>query len=136
MKERDGTQERRRQPRLFMDLPIEYRLNDRPLPHGGIVVNGSTKGFLVYSIKDIPIGTRLKITVLFPKGFELTNFEVLTEVVRKDQFSEKDWEGYQYGLKFVQIGEEDFQKLVQLLSLIHFERRGSQDPSNLSAKMD
>lgn len=109
-----------------MDLPIEYRLEDGPLAHGGMVINGSAKGFLIYSIKDMPIGTRLNITVLFPKGFELTNFEVLTEVVRKDRFSEKDWEGYQYGLRFIQIKDEDFRKLIQLFSLINFERRKSQ----------
>jgi hypothetical protein len=116
-----------------MDLPIEYRVQNGPLAHGGLVINGSMKGFLIYSIKDMPIGTKLNITVLFPKGFELTNFEVLTEVVRKDRFEEETWEGYQYGLKFIQIKDEDFKKLIQLLSLINFEGGKCQRaPSDMS----
>ncbi len=74
-KESDG-EDKRRHPRLYLDLPIEYRFTDLPSAHGGIVVNGSETGFLIYSLKDIPIGTKLNITVLFPKGFQLANFEV------------------------------------------------------------
>jgi len=64
----------------------------------------------------MPVGTKLNIAVLFPKGFELTNFEVLAQVIWKDLHWEEDWEGYQYGLKFTQILEEDRRKLKQLLN--------------------
>jgi len=108
--------DRRRYPRSLMDLPLEYRVINAPYAHGGIVVNGSEEGFLIYSVKDMPIGTKLNLVVLFPKGFELTNFEVVAEVVRKDLHWEEDWEGFEYGLKFIQIFEEDREKLKQLLS--------------------
>ena len=108
--------DRRRYPRSLMDLPLEYRVINAPYAHGGIVVNGSEEGFLIYSVKDMPIGTKLNLVVMFPKGFELTNFEVVAEVVRKDLHWEEDWEGFEYGLKFIQIFEEDRQKLKQLLS--------------------
>jgi hypothetical protein len=108
--------ERRRSPRLLMDLPLEYRVVNAPYAHGGIVVNGSEEGFLIYSVKDMPIGTKLTIVVLFPKGYELTNFEVVAEIVRKDLHWEEDWEGFEYGLRFLQILEEDRQKLKHLLS--------------------
>ena len=98
-----------------MDLPLEYRVINAPYAHGGIVANASEEGFLVYSIKDMPIGTKLNIAVMFPKGYELTNFEVVAEIVRKDLHWEEDWEGYAYGLKFIQILEEDRHKLKQLL---------------------
>jgi len=112
----EEAQERRKFPRLVMDLPLEYRVINAPYAHGGIVVNGSEEGFLIYSVKDMPIGTKLNIVVIFPKGYELTNFELLAEIVRKDLHWEEDWEGFEYGLKFVQIFEEDRQKLKQLLS--------------------
>ena len=112
----DGTPERRGSPRLLMDLPLEYRVINAPYAHGGIVVNGSEHGFLIYSNKDMPIGTKLNIVVLFPKGYELTNFELVAEIVRKDLHWEEDWEGYEYGLRFVQILEEDREKLQQILS--------------------
>jgi hypothetical protein len=116
MESSTANHDRRRYPRSLMDLPLEYRVINAPYAHGGIVVNGSEEGFLIYSVKDMPIGTKLNLVVMFPKGFELTNFEVVAEVVRKDLHWEEDWEGFEYGLKFIQIFEEDRQKLKQLLS--------------------
>jgi hypothetical protein len=110
-----GHKEKRRFPRSFMDLPIEYRVRDVPHPYGGVVINGSETGLLIHSVRDLPVGTKLNIAVLFPAGFELTNFEVFTEIVRKEICWEEDWQGFEYGLRFIQIKEEDAQKLTQLL---------------------
>ena len=108
--------ERRRYPRMSLDLPLEYRVMNAPYAHGGLVANASEVGLLINSIKNIPIGSKLNIAVLFPKGFELTNFEVLAEILWKDLYWEEDWEGYRYGLKFIKILEGDRRKLKQLLS--------------------
>jgi hypothetical protein len=108
--------ERRRFPRLLLDLPLEYRVVNAQYAHGGLVVNASEVGLLIQSIKNIPIGTRMKIAVLFPKGFELTCFEVLGEIIWKDPHWEADWEGFQYGLRFIQLLEEDRRKLRQVLT--------------------
>jgi hypothetical protein len=108
--------EKRRYPRMSLDLPLEYRVMNAPYAHGGLVVNASEVGLLINSIKNIPIGSKLNIAVLFPKGFELTNFEVLAEIIWKDLYWEEDWEGYRYGLKFIKILEGDRRKLKQLLS--------------------
>lgn len=108
--------DRRKSPRTSLDLPLEYRVMDAFYAHGGLVVNASELGLLVQSVKSIPIGTKLNIAVLFPKGFELTNFEVLAEIIWKDLHWEEDWEGYQYGLKFTQIPDDEHWKLKQLLS--------------------
>jgi hypothetical protein len=67
-------------------------------------------------VKSLPIGTKLNIAVLFPKGFELANFEVLAEILWKDLHWEEDWEGYQYGLRFLQILDNEYWKLKQVLS--------------------
>ena len=107
--------ERRRSTRLFVDLPLEYRVMNAPYVQAGIVVNASEEGLLINSIKNMPVGTKLKIAVLFPKEFELTNFQVMAEIIRKELHWEEDWEGYQYGLRFIKILEEDRQKLKQLL---------------------
>jgi hypothetical protein len=108
--------EKRKYPRTVMDLPLEYKVIDVSNAHGGLVINLSKIGLLLQSLKDISVGTNLNIAVLFPKGFELADFEVLAEVVWKDIYWKDGWEGYQYGLKFIQIGEEDNRKLEQLLS--------------------
>jgi hypothetical protein len=107
--------ERRKFPRLLVDLPLEYRVTNAPYAQGGIVVNASEEGLLINSIKNMPVGTKLNIAVLFPKEFQLANFEVVAEIIRKELHWEEDWEGYQYGLRFVKILEEDRQKLKQIL---------------------
>jgi hypothetical protein len=128
MERSNPPKERRKSPRLLMDLPLEYRVMNAPYAHGGLVVNASEVGLLINSVKNIPIGTKLNIAVLFPKGFELANFEVLAEIIRKDLHWEEDWEGYQYGLKFIQILEENHQKLKQLLSGRYQLGEASQNP--------
>jgi c-di-GMP-binding flagellar brake protein YcgR len=107
--------DRRKYPRVFMDLPLEYIVRQATHARGGLVVDASETGLLIYSREEIPIGTRLKIGVLFPKKFELANFEVLAEIVwKKDDFA-REKKGFQYGVKFLQILEEDHEKLRQLL---------------------
>ncbi len=111
--------DRRRYPRISMDLPLEYRVKHDARAHGGVVIDASETGFLIYSIEDIPVGTKLKIAVLFPKEYELAIFEVFAETIRKEFVAEQEiWYqgGYQYGLKFIQILEEDYWKLRGLLS--------------------
>jgi len=99
-----------------MDFPLDYRVSDTLDAYGGLVVDGSEIGLRIHSVKDIPVGTRLNIAVIFPKGFQMTNLEVVAEIVWKDLYLRENWNGYQYGLKFIQIEEEDLQKLQQLLS--------------------
>ncbi len=108
--------ERRKSQRFLMNLPLEYRIANVPRSHGGIVINVSRFGVLVHSIKNMPVSTKLNIGILFPNGFELTHLEVPAEVVWKDLHWEKDWESYEYGLKFVHTLEKDDRKLKQLLN--------------------
>lgn len=114
--ERTGTnKDRRRRPRVYMDLPVEVREADGGEIHGGMIVDGSEIGFLVYSIKEMSIGLRLNLLILFNKGSYFTNLEVLTEIVRKKKRVSEGQTGYEYGLKIVEIGEKDFRKLKYLL---------------------
>jgi hypothetical protein len=111
----DNMNEKRKYPRFDLDLPLEYQESNSQHVRGALVVNASERGFLVHSIKDMPVGTKLKMTVLFSKGFELANFEVIAEIVWKDICWGESWDGYQFGLKLVGILQEDHQKLKQLL---------------------
>jgi hypothetical protein len=116
-----NSRERRSYPRFIVDLPFEYRDMDGSCLRGGIVANASEGGFLIEAVRDISVGTELNIAVLFPKGFELANFNVVAKIVRKEPYRKEDlkgvpyWEGYQYGLEFIQILEEDRWKLNFLL---------------------
>lgn len=108
--------EQRKSPRFFMDFPLEYRILNTPGAYGGVVVDGSEIGLRIQSIKNMPIGTRLNIAVIFPKEFQMSNFEVQAEIMWKETYLTEDWNGYQYGLKFILIGEDDLKKLKQLIN--------------------
>ena len=114
--------DRRKYPRFLIDLPLEYRDVDGSSLRGAMVVNAGEGGFLIESPRDIPIGTELSVTVLYPKGFELANFKVTAKIVWKEPYWREDLKkdrsskGYQYGLEFIQILDEDRWKLSFLLS--------------------
>jgi len=110
-----NSRERRRYPRFYIDLPVEYRDKDDPCIRGAMVVNASEGGFLIESPREIPVGTELSITVLYPKECELANFKVTAKIVRKGPHWKGDWKGYQYGLELIQISDEDRWKLNVLL---------------------
>jgi len=105
--------EKRKYPRVDMDLPVDYWVRHDSYAHGGIVIDASETGFLIYSVEDIPIGTKLKMAVLFPREYELANFEVAAEIIRK-KAAERGQDGYQYGIKFTKILQEDYGKLREL----------------------
>jgi len=118
MKESFDDREKRDHPRVIINLPVEYQDKNDSCLRGAVVVNASEGGFLIESPRDITVGTELIITVLYPTGFELGNFKVVAEVVRKEPYwkGNQFWEGYRYGLKFNKISKEDRWKLDHLLS--------------------
>jgi len=122
MEKPSSSKDRRKHPRNFIDLPLEYRDRDDSCLRGAMVVNAGEGGFLIESPRDIAVGTELSMTVLYPKGFELANFEVTAKIVWKEPYWREDLKrdrsskGYQYGLEFIQILDEDRWKLSFLLS--------------------
>jgi len=110
----NSTTEKRKQPRFYLNLPIEFRVMNAQHVLGAMIVNASETGLLVQSPNNVPAGTKLNIVVLFSKGFELANLEVLAEVVWTKTQSHEGRQGYELGLKFIQISEEDRQKLKHL----------------------
>ncbi len=107
--------ERRKYPRISIDLPLEYRESRNSAPEGGLVSNVSKTGMLLHSIKDIPIGFQFKTVVFFSNEFKFDGFRGVAKVIWKDHHFEPDWRGYKYGLQFVQMFEEDRRKLLNLL---------------------
>jgi len=113
--------ERRRYPRIVINLPLEFEEKDDSSLRGAMVVNAGAGGFLIESTRNIPVGTELSITLLFSKEFELIDFKAVTKIVRKEPCSKENsngnqvWEGYLYGLEFIEILDEDRWKLNWLL---------------------
>jgi hypothetical protein len=114
--QKGNREDRRKHPRVVLDLPLEYRVTNVPNTHGALVVNGSEMGLLMESVKKILIGTNLKIVLLFPKEYELADFEVSGQIIWEAPYRKKNWGGYRYGLKFVSIAAHDQWKLRELLN--------------------
>ena len=116
-----NNRERRRYPRIVINLPLVYQDMGDSCLRGARVVNAGKGGFLIEATRDIPVGTELNVTVVFSKGFESANFKAVAEIVWKgpcwkgDWKGNKYWEGYQYGLEFIEISDEDRWKLNYLL---------------------
>ncbi len=107
--------ERRKHPRIRVELPLDYSLADREESYGGIVANASEGGLLVYLPEAFEMGTILKIEILFVKGLELSVIKAVVKVVWLDLAAKKAWGEYRYGLEFQSFQEGDLQKLIGLL---------------------
>jgi len=108
--------ERRKYPRVLINLPLNFRMTENPNLYPGLSINASEAGLLIHTLKNMPIGIRLNIEVLFAKDFQLSNLQGIVEIIWKDNYFWKDCRGYKYGLKFTQISNEDYMKLKVLLS--------------------
>jgi len=112
---------RRKYPRVLLDLPFEYRTEYSRRARGGIVIDACEVGFLIHSTENMVVGTRLKIVVLYPREYRLAKLEVFAKIVWK-RFEKRE-KRYLYGLKFNGILAEDDYKLKGLL------RNNSEPPS-------
>ena len=115
MKRSIQPQEKRVHPRYFIELPLEYWKADNAC-HAGIVCNVSRKGLCIYSVHDMPVGGEFEGRVFFPNEYEFDGLRVRSKVVWKEVHYETNWKGYQYGLEFVRIPEEDNWKLFYIIN--------------------
>jgi hypothetical protein len=131
-------EDRRKHPRIAMDLPIEYRTPDFPRTRGALTVNLSETGLLIESASDLSVGLRLSVVVLFPREFALKSLRASAEIAWREVYWKEDWEGFRYGLRFTEIEEEELWKLRQLLKgrfqigkIIAFHDDGQKQATNL-----
>jgi hypothetical protein len=120
IKTSSNTKEKRKHPRTMVSLPVHFQANEKGGVYPGLTIDASETGLLIQTLREIPVGTRIDIEVLSPKKLNLANFKAEAEIVWKNICCWKDREGYQYGLKFIQISKEDYLKLRQILSNISF----------------
>ena len=107
--------ERRKHQRYLIDLPLNFQTTENSNIYPGLSINASETGLLIQTFKDMPIGLRLNIELLFTEGFELSNLQGMAQIIWKDHYVWSGEEGYKYGLQFVQISNENYKKLRLLL---------------------
>jgi c-di-GMP-binding flagellar brake protein YcgR len=106
--------ERRKHPRFNVELPLDYSIENKD-HYGGVAVNASRGGLIVYLPVAIVVGTSLNIEIIFVKGFELNSIKVRAKVIWSNLAPKVIWGEYRYGLEFEKFQEGDLQKLKALL---------------------
>jgi len=110
-----NNKEERKHPRVVIRLPLHFQINGNEGVYPGMTIDASESGLLIQTLNEMPVGARLNIEVLFPKEFEFANFKVAAEIIWRGVGYWEDWEGYQYGLRFIQISKGDYLKLRRIL---------------------
>jgi hypothetical protein len=116
MNETPQREEKRKHPRTLISFPVHIQLNENRGVYPGLTLDASESGLLIQTLKEMPVGIRIDVEFLFPKKVEWSNFKAEAEIIWKDICYWEDWEGYQYGLKFIQISKKDYSKLKQIVS--------------------
>ncbi len=107
--------EKRKQPRFFVDLPVEYYKLGSIVKHDGKAMNASQGGLLLYSSEPLQIGQYLNLKLFFSAGSTLTAVETVAEVTWIDIRVGEGWGNYRTGVRFFDILPGDLGKLKEFL---------------------
>lgn len=107
--------ERRKYPRVVVDLPIEYLRIDSSVSYTARTQNASEGGLLLYLPEQMVIGQELKIKLFFTSGVELNTIEMLAQVAWTDIHLGQGRGDYRAGVRFIDISSENLEKLKNFL---------------------
>jgi hypothetical protein len=114
------TQEKRKHPRIIVDLPVKYSRTNLFFKYAR-VVNASQGGLLVYLPEEVGVGQRLALKLFNPTRSDFDTFETFVQVVWKDVHLKKDWTwDYRTGVRFIDASQEHVTKLKKfLVNILH-----------------
>ena len=118
--------ERRKHPRLSVDMAVEYWRISESQRYSGRLVNMGEGGLQLYIWEETEIGQNLGLTIFY-SGLKLNCIEAQVQVVWKDFLFAKG-EYFQIGIRFVNISTEDMDKIKNLLGFL----RDINSPSEIS----
>ena len=107
--------ERRKYPRFSVDLPVAYYQINSSISHTGRGLNASKGGLLIYFPELMEIGQHLKLKLFFTSGSKMNTIETLVQVVWIDIHLGEGWGDYRTGVRFVDISQEDLDRLKNFL---------------------
>jgi c-di-GMP-binding flagellar brake protein YcgR len=107
--------ERRKYPRVAVDLPVEYHRMDSSVGQTGRTQNASEGGLLLYLPEQMVIGQELMMKLFFTSGAELNAIEMLARVVWTDIHLGQGWGDYRAGVKLIDISSKNLEKLKNLI---------------------
>ena len=110
-----STMERRRHFRYMVDLPLGCSRVDEKHSYGGIVVNASEGGILVYLPERYEVGTSLKIEIFYVRDTVFDHIKATAKVVRCEGADKTNNGQHRYALQFQSMEARDFNRLVAFL---------------------
>jgi transcriptional regulator with XRE-family HTH domain len=108
------TREKRAHPRITLNVPIDFEIIDTAGVRSGITIDASQMGLLIQSSHDMPVGSRIHLTVSIPGKAGRDTFRASAEIMWKDKRRLDDNEAFQYGVKFLEVLDEGHGKLERL----------------------
>lgn len=109
--------EKRRHPRLSIDLRIEYTRRDLVVRHDR-AINASEGGLLAHFSEPMEVGQYLRIRLFFPSRSAFNVIEMVTQVVWMDVHSRKDRGDYRTGVRYVNMSMDDLTNLKKFLGVL------------------
>ena len=108
--------EKRKHPRYSVEFPLDYSLVDgKTTYNGGLTMDASEGGLLVYLPERIELGAILRIEIFYAKDLSLESIRATAKVVWSDLALKQSEGDQRYGLQFQSIDEADLTKLKTLL---------------------
>ena len=107
--------EKRKYPRFAIDLPVEYQAFEFSANHPGRALNASEGGLLVVLPERAEVGSHLKLKLFLAFDAALATIEAVVQVVWTDLHLGVEWGDYATGVRFVEISQEDLDKLKSFL---------------------
>jgi c-di-GMP-binding flagellar brake protein YcgR len=107
--------EKRRYPRVNLDLNIGYYRTNLPITRSVRLTNASEGGLSVYFPERMKIGERLRLKLVPKSGSAMNAIGPQAEVVWVAPHLDETWLDYQSGVKFIDISPEDLDRLKDFL---------------------
>ncbi len=102
--------EERKHPRFLLNLPVEYARVNSDMQQTGYTFNTSEGGLMLNLPEELEVGQLLKTRIFFSWGLDISSIEILCQIVWTDHTPGD--EGYRSGVKFLEVSEEDLNKLI------------------------
>jgi len=112
-----GNLEKRRYPRLRIDLPIEYTRRDLVVRQDR-AINASEGGLLAHFSEPMEVGQYLRIRLFFPACSVFHVIEMVTQIVWMDVDPRKDRGVYRTGVRYIDMSIDDLRNLKNFLGSV------------------
>ena len=107
--------ERRKYPRIAVNLPIEYWPTNGSKSSPGHTVDVSIGGLLLSLPQAVDVGQKLGLSLFFDAGFHFISIETEVEVVWREMDSGNGRE-HKAAVKFVDISAKDRERLKRYVN--------------------